>query len=297
MSLEPMIAVRAQGRPRRRGRCRPDVGVRGRRAPALRGGPPGVTRVHVTWATFHVKHPPRPTRGAEGVRVRPAAAGRAVRRAAGRPRVSVRGLIGPREAPRLWDRHLLNCGRAGDADPGGRLGVRHRDRRRTARAGAGHRPARTSRSRWSSRCCDVRRSSTRSCAELGLEPRRRWSAGGPRTCTGARRSTSSRPVPSPPGAAARVVDAAGGAHRRAGGDEGPLGRRGDRGAARTSCALAVRRARRCSRWAPGRRSAHHRGPGAVGRPAPDRLAALPGVPSGAPGVRTRSCGRARGELS
>ena len=30
----------------------------------------------------------------------------------------VRGLIGPREAPRLWDRHLVNCAvaRAADAE-------------------------------------------------------------------------------------------------------------------------------------------------------------------------------------
>src|SRR5689334_22087023 len=26
----------------------------------------------------------------------------------------VRGLIGPREAPRIWDRHLLNCGVVAD---------------------------------------------------------------------------------------------------------------------------------------------------------------------------------------
>ncbi|UUZ61095.1 16S rRNA (guanine(527)-N(7))-methyltransferase RsmG [Nocardioides sp. B-3] len=29
----------------------------------------------------------------------------------------VRGLIGPREAPRLWDRHLLNCAVLGEAIP------------------------------------------------------------------------------------------------------------------------------------------------------------------------------------
>lgn len=29
----------------------------------------------------------------------------------------VRGLIGPREAPRLWDRHLLNCAALGEAIP------------------------------------------------------------------------------------------------------------------------------------------------------------------------------------
>jgi 16S rRNA (guanine527-N7)-methyltransferase len=31
----------------------------------------------------------------------------------------VRGLIGPREAPRLWDRHLLNCAALGDVVPQG----------------------------------------------------------------------------------------------------------------------------------------------------------------------------------
>ncbi len=31
----------------------------------------------------------------------------------------VRGLIGPREAPRLWERHLLNCAVLGEAIPAG----------------------------------------------------------------------------------------------------------------------------------------------------------------------------------
>src|SRR5690349_18080583 len=31
----------------------------------------------------------------------------------------VRGLIGPREAPRLWDRHLLNCAVLGEQLPQG----------------------------------------------------------------------------------------------------------------------------------------------------------------------------------
>lgn len=31
----------------------------------------------------------------------------------------VRGLIGPREAPRLWDRHLVNCALLGELLPGG----------------------------------------------------------------------------------------------------------------------------------------------------------------------------------
>jgi 16S rRNA (guanine527-N7)-methyltransferase len=32
---------------------------------------------------------------------------------------TVRGLIGPREVPRLWDRHLLNCGVLAEAVPAG----------------------------------------------------------------------------------------------------------------------------------------------------------------------------------
>ena len=43
LSLEPMSAVRAQGRPRRGGRGRPDLRVRGRGAEAPRGDPPGVS--------------------------------------------------------------------------------------------------------------------------------------------------------------------------------------------------------------------------------------------------------------
>ncbi|MGZ4437427.1 MAG: 16S rRNA (guanine(527)-N(7))-methyltransferase RsmG, partial [Nocardioidaceae bacterium] len=31
----------------------------------------------------------------------------------------VRGLIGPREAPRLWGRHLINCALLGEAIPAG----------------------------------------------------------------------------------------------------------------------------------------------------------------------------------
>ena len=31
----------------------------------------------------------------------------------------VRGLIGPREVPRLWDRHILNCALAGPLVPAG----------------------------------------------------------------------------------------------------------------------------------------------------------------------------------
>ena len=51
----------------------------------------------------------------------------------------VRGLIGPREAPRIWERHLLNCAGRGRADSAGRAGRGRWVRRRVAgyRAGGG----------------------------------------------------------------------------------------------------------------------------------------------------------------
>ena len=66
VSLDADVAVRAQGRARRRGRRRPDLGVRGRRAAPVRGGP--ARRDAWTATMFHVKRPPRPS-GAEGVSV------------------------------------------------------------------------------------------------------------------------------------------------------------------------------------------------------------------------------------
>ena len=57
---------------------------------------------------FHVKRPPRPRR--RGGRFRPGGWQLAERYAAILATDGVvRGLIGPREAPRLWERHLLNC--------------------------------------------------------------------------------------------------------------------------------------------------------------------------------------------
>ena len=64
---------------------------------------------------FHVKHPPRPT-SAQGVFVCSAAAGRAYAELLATEGV-IRGLIGPREVPRLWDRHLLNCAVLADLIP------------------------------------------------------------------------------------------------------------------------------------------------------------------------------------
>ena len=53
----------------------------------------------------------------------------------------LRGLIGPREAPRLWDRHLLNCAVLAELVPEAATRGRRRLGRRPARAGAGDRPA------------------------------------------------------------------------------------------------------------------------------------------------------------
>ena len=79
----------------------------------------------------------------------------------------VRGLIGPREAPRLWDRHLVNCALLAELIPEGATVC-------DIGSGAGlpglvlaiARP--DLRSPWSSRCCAGPPSSRRSSAELGL---------------------------------------------------------------------------------------------------------------------------------
>ena len=118
------VPVRAQGRARRRGRGRPDLGVRGRRAASLRRGPP---RAESRWTTtFHVKrraasapvkHPPR--RRARRVFRLSACRSRERTPTCWRPTASCAGLIGPREVPRLWERHLLNCAVLGDLMPEG----------------------------------------------------------------------------------------------------------------------------------------------------------------------------------
>ena len=112
--------LRAQGRPRRRGCGRADLGVRGRRAATLRRHPAGLTDV-VSRETTPVNatsdlHPPCPKRRG-GCLVRTG-----WRWLSSTPTLLategvVRGLIGPREAPRLWDRHLLNCAVLGRGDP------------------------------------------------------------------------------------------------------------------------------------------------------------------------------------
>ena len=68
---------------------------------------------------FHVKHPPSPDRVARRV-FAPDRLPLAERYADLLATEGVvRGLIGPREAPRLWDRHLLNCAVLGEAVPEG----------------------------------------------------------------------------------------------------------------------------------------------------------------------------------
>ena len=220
LSLEPMSAVRAQGRPRRRGRGRPVLRVRGRRAEAPRGDPPGVSD-DVSRETPSVPEVARRVFASDrldlAVRYTELLATEGV----------VRGLIGPREAARLWDRHLLNSAVLGEAIPDGAsvcdigtgaglpgivVAIARPDitmtlveplLRRTTfldevveRAGAGPRGGRARAGRGAARSAYVRRGDL---------------AGG-----GAA------------GAAARLVDAAGGPHGCPGGDEGPVGPRGDR---------------------------------------------------------------------
>ena len=109
----PDDAVRAQGRARRgRGR-RPELGVRGRGAPSLRGGASELSDPDVSRET-----PSTPTaaRGAfpqDRLKLAERYAGLLATEGV------MRGLIGPREAPRLWERHLLNCAALSEAIPAG----------------------------------------------------------------------------------------------------------------------------------------------------------------------------------
>jgi 16S rRNA (guanine527-N7)-methyltransferase len=73
-------------------------------------------------ATFHVKHAPLTAPSAPEVarRVFSAALPQVEKYADILARHgTVRGLIGPREVPRLWERHLLNCGMVTDLVPEG----------------------------------------------------------------------------------------------------------------------------------------------------------------------------------
>ena len=81
------------------------LGVRGRGAPSLRGGP---TRLMVDVSR---ETPPPPDPAVVSQVFAPARLPVLERYAALLASEGVlRGLIGPREVPRLWDRHLVNCG-------------------------------------------------------------------------------------------------------------------------------------------------------------------------------------------
>ena len=194
-------AVRAQGRPRRRGRRRPDQRVGGRGAAT--GSSSSCPRDRCfTWNTrlFLTASAPAAPRSL------PPAASRAVRGTLPLAEAYVarlagdgvtRGLIGPRERARLWDRHMLNCAAVaplipadaavGDVGSGAGLpGI-------VARAAAARRDGRC----WSSRCCAGRPSWRRS-SRPGTGPGRRWSGPG----RGARRRRSVRRGDRPRGRAA-----------------------------------------------------------------------------------------------
>ena len=90
---------------------------------------------------FHVKHPPRPPTVARRV-FRSERRGWPSGSRPARHRGRDSGADRPSGAPRLWERHLLNCAVLGGVDPRGR-GVRHRLRCRSPRPGPGYRPARS----------------------------------------------------------------------------------------------------------------------------------------------------------
>src|SRR5699024_10980061 len=109
----PDERVRAQGRPRRGGCRRSDVGVRGCRAPAPRGDPARVSDDVSRGTTPSV--PPEARRVFASDRLPLAERYAELLATEG----VVRGLIGPREAPRLWDRHLMNSAVLQEALPDG----------------------------------------------------------------------------------------------------------------------------------------------------------------------------------
>ena len=100
--------------------------------------------------------------GAGGVLVRSPGAGRAYAELLATEGV-VRGLIGPREAPRLWDRHLLNSAVLAEAIPDDATVCDIGTWCRPARSGAGHRTPRPH---------DHARGAAPAPDDL---PRRRWS--------------------------------------------------------------------------------------------------------------------------
>ena len=153
----------------------------------------------------------------------------------------VRGLIGPREVPRLWERHLLNCAVLGEAIPEGStvcdigsgaglpglvLAIARPDLRITLVEPLLRRTTYLVRGRRGPRALP-RRGRARPC-------------GGPARPAHLRRGHLPRGGAAGP--AAGLVDAAGRAHGGAGRDEGPVRRGRDRGRgarlARAGCSPA-----------------------------------------------------------
>ena len=136
----------------------------------------------------------------------------------------VRGLIGPREAPRLWERHLLNCAVLAELLPDGATVC-------DIGSGAGLPGLVLAIARPDLTVTLVEPLLRRTTfleevvAELGLERGRGGARAGPRSCTAQRTFdvVTSRAV-APLERLLRLVDAAGGADGRAGGDEGILDR-------------------------------------------------------------------------
>ena len=122
------------------------------------------------------------------------------------------GLIGPREAPRLWDRHVLNCAVVQPVLRRRARGSRTSGPAPASRASRWPSPAPTSHVAWSSRCCAGPSGSTATIERARPDQRRRSTAAGPSRSWGARRLPSrDRP--------------GGGPHRRAGPDHPPAPRR------------------------------------------------------------------------
>ena len=129
----------------------------------------------------------------------------------------VRGLIGPRETPRLWTRHILNSAVLAEVVPAGRLGRRRRIGCRAARDPAGDRAARPhgDADRAAAAPGDVparRRSTSSGSTTVRVMRARARTCTGPTTCARVRRRHvpgGGRPPP-----AAGLVHAAGRAPRR-----------------------------------------------------------------------------------
>ena len=220
---------------------------------------------------FHVKHRPAPARAARRVfasdRLPLAeryAALLADRGRRPRPDRAPRGAAAVGAAPaQLRGARRRSC-------PEGAAVARPRLRRRPARAGAGDRPARPARSRWSSRCCAGRRSSTRSC-RAGA---RATVDGGPRPGRGAARDRrvrrgdrAGRGAPGPAARLALPLVAPSGALLAMKGPRPRGDRGGDADAAPLACAAPV-----VVELGAGVVDRPPGGPGGLAGPGPDRLA-------------------------